>query len=263
MEENPIESVESTGDTEGSGDIVLVSKGVGRPKGSKTRRVSGEILDTPRRSGSKVAHVLVPASDSPLASPTTSGTSSTTSTGIRTSDRTKIFLLNNKLGKFSSSKLPKCMAVLQRFIALKEELKSQKLAVRQTVSELKLVWRHHFGPKLVYGVESEGDPASEASKLVIMDDKIESKINNLYKEWQKLECESKRKDRISKTFDQRQKTFVEDTLENPMNIAKKNAKDIFEKSGIKDWEEDFKHFENQLKKAQIGTLGGIDLSGKI
>ena len=259
MEENSIESVESTGDTEGSDDIVLVSKVVGRPKGSKTKRVLGEILDNTSRSGSKVAHVLVPASDSPLASPTTSGTSSTTSTGIRTSDRTKIFLLNNKLDRFSSFKLPKCVAVLQRFIALKEELKSQKLAVRQTVSELKLVWRHHFGPKLVYGVESEGDPASEASKLVIMDDKIETKINNLYKEWQKLECESKRKDRISKTFDQRQKTFVEDTLENPMNIAKKNAKDIFEKSGIKDWEEDFKHFENQLKKAQIGTFGGIDL----
>ena len=117
MEDNPIESVESTGDTEGSDDIVLVSKGVGRPKGSKTRRVSGEILDNTRRSGSKVAHVPVPASDSPLASPTTSGTSSTTSRGIRTSDRTKIFLLDNELDRFSSIEIPKCMADLQRFIA--------------------------------------------------------------------------------------------------------------------------------------------------
>ena len=42
------------------------------------------------------------------------------------------------------------------------------------------------------------------------------------------------KDRISKTFDQRQKTLVEDIFENTMNIVKKNAKDIYEKSRMID-----------------------------
>ena len=58
------------------------------------------------------------------------------------------------------------------------------------------------------------------------------------------------KDRISKTFDQRQKTLVEDIFENTMNIVKKNAKDIYEKSRMIDQEEDFKHLEKQLQKAQ-------------
>ena len=70
MEENPWDAVESTCGTEGSGDIVQVSKEVGRPKGSKTKRVLDDILNNTWRSGTKIAHVPAPALDSQLASPT-------------------------------------------------------------------------------------------------------------------------------------------------------------------------------------------------
>ena len=58
--------------------------------------------------------------------------------------------------------------------------------------------------KLVFGVDVEGGVVTEATKLIIMDDRIETKILKLFEEWQKLELESRRKDLSKrKNFDQK------------------------------------------------------------
>ena len=43
-----------------------------------------------------------------------------------------------------------------------------------------------------------------------------------------------------------------------MDISKKDAKEKMMKSGIIDWAEDWEHLQNQLKKEQVGTIGGQD-----
>ena len=53
----------------------------------------------------------------------------------------------------------------------------------------------------------------EAMKLIIMDDKIESKELSLFKEWKELEKTSKRKERC-------EKDFFKHKLDITMNIAK-------------------------------------------
>ena len=132
--------------------------------------------------------------------------------------------------------MPKNLAILQRFLDIYGETQTEKAAVKQTASELKDVWKHHFGLKLVYGVESDGDDeiVSEAIKLVVMDNKIENKILNLYRDYHKLELENRRKDRTKgKSFELKQNTFLEETLDTPMNLAKRDSWSIFEKSGMR------------------------------
>ncbi|KAK6167330.1 hypothetical protein SNE40_021388 [Patella caerulea] len=43
-----------------------------------------------------------------------------------------------------------------------------------------------------------------------------------------------------------------------MNISKVNAESILRTSGIIDWEKDFQHLGNQLKREQIGCALGKD-----
>ena len=248
-------------DTMEENSVDKVGKG-GRPKG-KTAIELGEVLSVSRRTGSKLPDKL--PSSSPTPSTVGPGTGSTTPSGTRTSDRAGLYLLKKTIGQFSFSKLPKNLAILQRFLDIYGETQSEKAAVKQTASELKDVWKHHFGLKLVYGVESDGDDeiVSEAIKLVVMDNKIENKILNLYRDYHKLELENRRKDRTKgKSFELKQKTFLEETLDTPMNLAKRDSWSIFEKSGILDWKEDFTHLENQLAKDQKGGVAGYDLSQK-
>ena len=66
----------------------------------------------------------------------------------------------------------------------------------------------------------------EAMKLIIMDNKIESKVLSLFKEWKELEKTSKRKDRCEKDFfKQKVATFQTDKLDMPM-LAKLDAEGI-------------------------------------
>ena len=83
-------------------------------------------------------------------------------------------------------------------------------------------------------------------------------ILDLYNNWKKLEIDSKREDRSSKeSFKWKTESFV-DSLETPVDISKKDAKEKMMKSGIIDWAEDWEHLQNQLKKEQVGTIGGQD-----
>ena len=87
-----------------------------------------------------------------------------------------------------------------------------------------------------------------------MDNKIETKIMKLFEVWHKLELESRRKDLSKrKNFDQKEKVFLEDTLNTPMNIAKKDSETILKNSGILNWKEDFLHLQNQLEKIRKVT----------
>ena len=105
------------------------------------------------------------------------------------------------------------MAILQWFLYIFDDICSQKVAAKQTGAELKLVWKHHLGLKMVYGVES-----AEYNKLIVMDDKMFA----LYKEYHTLELESCRKDKDKwKAYDRNQNIFLEDRPDT-MNIAKKN-----------------------------------------
>ena len=121
-------------------------------------------------------------------------------------------------------KLPKHNVILRLFLAiLRETQKSTKKAeqaaffkeaARQTALEIKLVWKYHFGLRMICGKETVEDViVDEAMKLIIMDNKIESKVL--------LEKTRKRKDRCEKDFfKQKVATFQTDKLDMPMNISK-------------------------------------------
>ena len=83
-------------------------------------------------------------------------------------------------------------------------------------------------------------------------------ILDLYNNWKKLEIDSKREDRSSKEFFKKKTESFVDSLETPVDISKKDAKEKMMKSGIIDWAEDWEHLQNQLKKEQVGTIGGQD-----
>ena len=247
-------------------------KKVGRGKRGKQAPVElGEIIQSPRRPYSKVPLVSSPSSHPPPTSPPpptpppkpTSSSSSATRTSSRT--LTKIYLLDKTIELFSLTKLPKNFAVLQRFLAILETAGSPKAAAKLTTAEVKIVWKHHFGLKLVYGVQTENDNIEvESNKLVIMDNKIDAMILALHKEWLDLERTTRRKDRCKKEFFKlKQKHFLEDTLETPLNISKANSRDIFEqKSGILEWAEDYTHLQNQLPMEQKGSVAGFDIVQK-
>ena len=114
------------------------------------------------------------------------------------SQKENFYLLGSSVDKFPMSKLPKHNVILRRFLAiLRETQKSTKKAeqaaffkeaARQTASEIKLVWKYHFGLRMICGKETVEDIiVDEAMKLIIMNNTIESRVLSLFKKWKELE----------------------------------------------------------------------------
>ena len=106
------------------------------------------------------------------------------------------------------------------------ESKSLTEARQIVVAELKEVWLHHFGRKLVLGKElgsSDTGPGEESLKIIKSDRHIGDKLVELHKRWRNLEKDSRRLDRAaSRTFLEKQvKLGLE--LELPFDIRKKDA----------------------------------------
>ena len=237
-----------------------VKRGRERPKPQV--QLLGEIISTPRRPGAKTPNVT-PTTQPPAKS---SHTPSSSHGNKETRMASKVYLLDNMIKKFSYTKLPKNSAVLQRFLSILEEVGSVKLSAEKTTSELKDVWKHHFGLRLVHGVDFEGDiDVIEGNKLILMDDKIHLQIIALHKTWRDLFNTSRRENRCKREpFKAKEKLFLEETLNTPMNIAKSDPKTILKyKSGILEWQEDLTHLQNQLDKEHIGGVVGFDKNQKI
>ena len=114
-----------------------------------------------------------------------------------------------------------------------------KEAARDTRQKLKDVWLHHFGPRLVEGREFGIEDVEDKSKKMIKSDRhIDDKIQNVWKEWVKLEKESRKTGKASSAFFLGKQDKFSHQLKMPFNISIVNAEEIIRDSGIKDWQEE-------------------------
>ena len=85
----------------------------------------------------------------------------------RQSLKENFYLLGSSVDKLSVNKLPKHGAILRRFLAILKDAGTQtqsvaqaaaaKAAAKQTASEIKLIWKHHFGLRMTFGKDVEED----------------------------------------------------------------------------------------------------------
>ena len=170
------------------------------------------------------------------------------------------------LGQYSScwvsfrfAKIPTTGAVLGRFLNNLEN-SGIKEAARDTRQKLKDVWLHHFGPRLVEGREFGIEDVEDKSKKMIKSDRhIDDKIQNVWKEWVKLEKESRKPARASSAFFfiGKQDKFSHQ-LKMPFNISIGNAEEIMKNSGKNDKQEETEYLRNQLSEYQHGCPGSYD-----
>ena len=225
----------------------------GKPKADQTLVVAEK-----RREDS---HVADPLTSKPKETPVTpkvmlGGTGS----------RPSLYLVGNPPEKLRNAKLPTTGAVLGRYLDI---LKNSNVyvftnvceATTLTRQELKAVWQHHFGSRLVEGKELGIEEAGEEKRKIIKQDRfIDEMIRGVWKEWSRLEVESRRPSRSSTdAFKRKEEKFVEG-LRKPFNISKISAETIMEDSGILDWREEAQHLRNQLSDEQVGCPGPLDTS---
>ena len=172
------------------------TKKPGRPKGSRSKSEPPlHKLQRPHRTNSCApANLRNPAKrseriiekkqvDTPPPTPSTSAEST------RFKAR-NFYLVENSIDGFSYSKLPKTKAVLRRILEWHHFQKvAIKTAIKQTVSELRDVWKYHFGVDVIYGKFSEKQKGTEreSRKIIIPTAKIEKKVRELYDAWKEME----------------------------------------------------------------------------
>jgi hypothetical protein len=202
-----------------------------------------------------------------------------------TSYRTKLYLVEEvPTSEFSYSKIPKMTRLLQVFfhnLLQNPELKnnpnpctvatswSQKAAAMKTVQQLKAVWVHHFGLRLIYGQEYEGGLVDRKNIMISRDETIVKKILKVFQEWQYLEQLSRRPDMQKGRYDEgggnrvlgvREKLFKE-TLHIPFNILQSNGvgEAIMSQTSIMDLEEEMTYMKQQLSPQQLGSCASYDM----
>ena len=174
------------------------------------------------------------------------------------SSRPVLFMLGQAPVSFRFAKIPTTGAVLGRFLNNLENSGIKETA-RDTRQELKDVWLHHFGPRLVEGREFGIEDVEDKSKKMIKSDRhIDDKIQNVWKEWVKLEKESRKPARASSAFFIGKQDKFSHQLKMPFNISIVNAEEIIRDSGIKDWQEETEYLRNQLSESQLGCPGSFD-----
>ena len=247
-------------------DDVKVKKR-GRPHKEKdVMPDSGLLVDSKTRSSAfPVTSAIPPVTPPPPKPPGPSRPAAGSST------RPRLYLLESVGGdSLPSSKLPKTKHVLRRLLELYGEKikyikKSNELKVaageasKQVAVELRDVWGLHFGVSVVFGKDNLGEvKEDESKKIIIRREHIEEKILKVYKEYKKLESESKRPARCESESFKKNESLFKEVLDTPFNISKKDAERRLKDSHILDWREDWQHLQNQMKKNQEGTLGAKD-----
>ena len=188
---------------------------------------------------------------SPAANPKTPGSSS----------RPALYLLGRpKHDSLDMVKLPKVKQILQRFYELEKEeevvksLRPKETCARKVIKEVKDVWRHHFGMRLIDGKEFDEQQFEDSEKIMIMRDiLIQADLLKIEKQYHDMEYESRRKKR--KNFREKEIEMVK-VLDTPFNITKagkwRNMKvgegkqrvwlpsgeEILSRSGILSWKDD-------------------------
>ena len=85
-----------------------------------------------------------------------------------TSSRKKHFLLEKIDSTFKNAKLPKSGTVLSNFLFQLEEKDLDKLgAAQETLKNVKEVWKHYFGMRVILGFDSD---LQEETKQMIIED---------------------------------------------------------------------------------------------
>ena len=174
-----------------------------------------------------------------------------------TGSRPAFYLMGQAPTSMKPSKLPTKGIVLARFLANLEN-SSVTEAEGITRNEVKQIWVHHFGERLVQGKDIVLGEEDEEKRIVRTDRHIDLLIKGLHKEWNSLEKESRRPARASKpNFKKKEDMFRED-MRVPFNIAKARYEEIIKESGIIDWVEECQHLSNQLSVGQPGCIAQAD-----
>ena len=174
------------------------------------------------------------------------------------SSRPMFYLLDQLPSSFKTAKIPTTEAVLGRYLKNLQN-SDPKEAAAETRRELKDVWLQHFGPRLVEGREFGIEEKEDKTKKIIKSDRhIDDKIRDVWKEWDKLEKESRKPARAASSFFTRKQDRFRDQLKVPFNITAVNAEEVIRESGIKDWQEETEYLRNQLSVEQPGCLGSRD-----
>ena len=258
-------------ETEGEDDeeaVVRVSRQRGRgrqrredPK-PKDVNPSNIVCEPRRRSQSSSSSTCPVDTPSPSSGGPARPSTPSVSSGSGTRTRQREYLLDYPMSSFGFAKLPKACAVLSVFLHHLSPDSHPQEAAMETVVQLKEVWLHHFGMRLVIGYDSI---TKEHNKKFISDDKyIKTMILDLWNKWMGLKKTSLRPDRASKpSFKRKEEDFVNMELDMPFNILCRNYEDNMRlEAGIKDWREDLQHLHNQLDREQVGTCGGYDAKQK-
>ena len=132
-----------------------------------------------------------PAKTSPAANPKTPGSSS----------RPDLYLLGRpKHDSLDMVKLPKVKQILQRYYELAKQedvvksLRPKETCARKVIEEVKDVWRHHFGMRLIDGKAFVDQEVEDSEKIMIMRDiLIQADLLQLEKKYHDMEYESRRK----------------------------------------------------------------------
>ena len=185
---------------------------------------SDKKLRQPPRSGPATWRTSVPAPPStPKSGPCGS------------SSRPVYYLLDQLPSSFKTAKIPTTETVLGRFLKNLENSDPKEEAA-ETRRELEDVWLQHFGPRLVEGREFGIEEKEEKTKKMIKSDRhIDDKIRDIWKDWDKLEKESRKPARAASSFFINKQDRFRDQLKVPFNITTVNAEEVIRESGIKDW----------------------------
>ena len=71
--------------------------------------------------------------------------------------------------------------------------------------------------------------------MIESDRHIDDKIRDIWKDWDKLEKESRKPARAASSFFINKQDRFRDQLKVPFNITTVNAEEVIRESGIKDW----------------------------
>ena len=135
-----------------------------------------------------------------------------------TSSRPSYYLLGKPPTSLLNSKLPKSGPVLGRLLS-ELETKSLTEASKVVAKEVKDVWLHHFGPKLILGKEygkEEDEKIDLELKMIKSDQKVAEKVVEVYKKWRNMEYESRRPQRAETKSFLAKKKELEVILDSPL-----------------------------------------------
>ena len=187
--------------------------------------------------------------------------------GEGSSSRPKVFLLDKPPNRnMGSAKLPKGEAV---FLALIQNIlddderssnpnkktlataASVRTASKIVCEDILNIWRLHFGGDNCVLINDS------QKRMIIGPKKIQDKLFQIYQTWKSLEQESRTNRKETQRYLQKVQEF-QALMKKPFDITNQTWREKIASSGIKDFEEDIVHVQNQMLVEQVGTIGALD-----